>query len=51
VVEDRYKEWIAEANKKDVETLTNLHGAIMRVYNSSGNVIETHEHTGDFKEW
>ena len=24
--------------------------AIMRVYDSAGNVIETHEHAGDFKE-
>jgi hypothetical protein len=22
-----------------------------RVYDESGNVIETHEHAGDFKEW
>ena len=21
------------------------------VYDEAGNVIETHEHTGDFKEW
>jgi hypothetical protein len=25
--------------------------AVMRVYNDAGNVIETHEHKGDFKEW
>ena len=25
--------------------------AVIRVYNEAGNVIETHEHTGDFKEW
>ena len=23
---------------------------MIRVYDASGNVIETHEHTGDFKE-
>ena len=23
----------------------------MRVYDEAGNVIETHEHKGDFKEW
>ena len=23
----------------------------IRVYDEAGNVIETHEHTGDFKEW
>ena len=26
------------------------HGAVIRVYDESGNVIETHEHAGDFKE-
>ena len=25
--------------------------AVIRVYDESGNVIETHEHAGDFKEW
>ena len=28
-----------------------LHATIMRVYDSAGNVIEAHEHNGDFKEW
>jgi hypothetical protein len=27
------------------------HDAVIRVYNHAGNVIETHEHKGDFKEW
>jgi hypothetical protein len=27
------------------------HNAVIRVYDEAGNVIETHEHTGDFKEW
>ncbi len=26
------------------------HRAVIRVYDAAGNVIETHEHTGDFKE-
>jgi hypothetical protein len=26
------------------------HNAVVRVYDETGNVIETHEHTGDFKE-
>jgi hypothetical protein len=26
------------------------HDAVIRVYDDSGNVIETHEHAGDFKE-
>ena len=25
--------------------------AVIRVYDLAGNVIETHEHKGDFKEW
>jgi len=25
--------------------------AVIRVYDKTGNVIETHEHTGEFKEW
>jgi hypothetical protein len=27
------------------------HQAIIRVYDDTGNVIETHEHAGDFKQW
>ena len=27
------------------------HDAVIRVYDDTGNVIETHEHIGDFKEW
>ena len=26
------------------------HHAVIRVYDEAGNVIETHEHAGDFKE-
>jgi hypothetical protein len=26
------------------------HDAVIRVYDAEGNVIETHEHEGDFKE-
>jgi len=26
------------------------HDAVIRVYDAAGNVIETHEHTGEFKE-
>jgi len=24
---------------------------VIRVYDAAGSVIETHKHTGDFKEW
>ena len=27
------------------------HDAVIRVCHEAGNVIETHEHMGDFKEW
>jgi hypothetical protein len=27
------------------------HGAVICVYDDAGNVIQTHEHKGDFKEW
>jgi hypothetical protein len=27
------------------------HAAVIRVYDEAGNVIETHEHAGDFKEF
>jgi hypothetical protein len=27
------------------------HAALIRVYDAAGNVIETHEHDGDFREW
>jgi hypothetical protein len=27
------------------------HHAVIRVYDNAGNVIETHEHAGDFKGW
>jgi hypothetical protein len=26
------------------------HDAVIRVYDAAGNVIETHEHAGEFKE-
>jgi hypothetical protein len=33
------------------EFFSRSHDAVIRVYDESGNVIETHEHKGDFKEW
>jgi hypothetical protein len=27
------------------------HHVVIRVYDEAGNVIETHEHAGEFKEW
>jgi len=28
-----------------------IHDAVIRVYDAAGNVIETYEHTGGFKDW
>ena len=33
------------------EHYSRSHDAMIRVYDSAGNVIETHEHKGDFKEF
>jgi hypothetical protein len=33
------------------EFFSRSHPAVIRVYDEAGNVIETHEHTGDFREW
>jgi hypothetical protein len=32
------------------EHYSRSHDAVIRVYDDAGNVIETHEHKGDFKE-
>jgi len=31
--------------------LSRLRAAVIRVNDTAGNVTETHEHKGDFKEW
>ena len=33
------------------EHFSRSHDAVIRVYDLAGNVIESHEHKGDFKEW
>ena len=33
------------------EHRSRLHHAVIRIYDQTGNVIEMHEHTGEFKEW
>ena len=33
------------------EHFSRSHDAVIRIYDALGNVIETHEHKGDFKEW
>jgi len=27
------------------------HGAVIRAYEDAGNLVEAHEHAGEFKEW
>jgi hypothetical protein len=40
------------ATQSGTRSSTTVHMmAVIRVYDEAGNVIETHEHTGDFKEW
>ena len=31
--------------------LSRSHDAVIRVYDAAGDVIDTHEHAGQFKEW
>ena len=33
------------------EHYSRSHHAVIRVYDDSGNLIQTHQHKGDFKEW
>jgi hypothetical protein len=33
------------------EFYSRSHDVVIRVYDAVGNVIETHEHEGDFKKW
>ena len=42
--------WEAIRSSSQTVTTRLVIDAVIRVYNSAGNVIETHEHTGDFKD-
>jgi hypothetical protein len=33
------------------EFFSRSHHAVIRVYDATGNVVETHEQVGEFKEW
>jgi hypothetical protein len=35
---------------KCLMAMTRQHPAVIHVYDAAGNVIETHEHNGDFKK-
>ena len=48
--------WYGEPNASDnavdyAKFFSRSADAVIRVYDAAGNVIETHEHRGDFKEW
>jgi len=40
-----------EASVKTQGAENRSHPAVIRVYDAAGNMIETHEHAGDFKEF
>jgi hypothetical protein len=43
--------WYAEPNAIDSQSFSVDHiGAVIRVYDDAGNVIEVHRYKGDFKE-
>ena len=48
--------WYGEPNAASkaigyAKCFSRSHDSVIRVYDEAGNVIETHEHAGDFKEW
>jgi hypothetical protein len=48
--------WYAEPNTISdaigyAKFYSRSHDAVIRVYDEAGNLIETHEHAGDFQEW
>jgi hypothetical protein len=48
--------WYAEPNAVSnainyAKFFSRSHNAVIRVYDEAGNVIETHEHKGDFRDW
>jgi len=44
--------WYGEPNAIGyAKFFSRSHDAVIRVFDESGNVIETHEHAGEFKEW
>jgi hypothetical protein len=44
--------WYGEPNAiSNAKFYSRSHDAVIRVYDQAGNVIETHEQMGEFKEW
>jgi hypothetical protein len=46
-----YAETDAVANAIGYAMFFSPHKAVIRVYDGAGDVIQTQEHKGDFKEW
>ena len=40
-----------ECNRVREVSRARSHDAVIRVYDDAGNLIETQEHAGDFKDW
>ena len=50
------KLWYGEPNAISnaigcAEHRSRSHDAVIRVYDEAGNVIDTHKHVGEFREW
>ena len=44
--------WYGEPNAiSNAKFRSRSHNALIRVYDDAGNVLETHEHAGEFTEW
>jgi len=44
--------WYSEPNAiRSAKHRSRSHDALIRVYDDAGNVTQTHEHAGEFKEW
>jgi hypothetical protein len=41
---------LGEISRVERSVSSRSHDAVIRVYDDAGNVIETHEHSGDFRE-
>ena len=41
---------MTERERRMAECSVSSHDVVIRVYDGAGNVIETHENVGDFKE-
>jgi hypothetical protein len=39
------------ATNKALQVFSGPRDAVIRVYDAAVNLVDTHQHTGDFKEW